>query len=143
MIRQRTQDPDHLAWAVGREGSPGNYMEWYGRREGYRAAYRDFFRDWDILLSPANVINALPHKTYDPVVNGVRIDYDSQFVYPGLATLVGHPATAFPAGRTAAGLPIGLQAIGPYLEDHTPMRFCALLAREFGGFCPPPGYDEG
>jgi amidase len=38
-------------------------------------------------------------------------------------------------------LPVGLQAIGPYLEDRTPIRFAALLAREIGGFVKPEGYD--
>jgi amidase len=33
-----------------------------------------------------------------------------------------------------------VQAIGPYLEDHTPLRFAALVAQELGGFRPPPGY---
>jgi amidase len=61
-------------------------------------------------------------------------------VYPGLATLCGHPATAFPFGLTRHGLPIGLQAIGPYLEDHTPLRFAALVAQKFGGYQTPPGY---
>jgi hypothetical protein len=45
-------------------------------------------------------------------------------------------------GRTRNGLPIGLQAIGPYLEDRTPITFAALLEQAFGGFVPPPGYDE-
>jgi Asp-tRNA(Asn)/Glu-tRNA(Gln) amidotransferase A subunit family amidase len=36
--------------------------------------------------------------------------------------------------------PIGLQAIGPYLEDLTPIRFAALLAREIGGFTKPDGF---
>jgi amidase len=29
---------------------------------------------------------------------------------------------------------------GPYLEDRTPIRFAALVARELGGFTPPPRY---
>ena len=33
-------------------------------------------------------------------------------------------------GLSREGLPIGLQAIGPYLEDLTPIRFAALLVRE-------------
>ena len=53
---------------------------------------------------------------------------------PPLSTVAGQPATAFPVGRSREGLPIGLQAVGPYLEDRTPIRFAALLAREIGGF---------
>lgn len=66
--------------------------------------------------------------------------YELGLFYPALATLPGHPATAFAVGLTGGGLPIGLQAIGPYLEDRTPLRFAALVAREWGGFTPPPGY---
>ena len=43
---------------------------------------------------------------------------------------------AFPWGRTRNGLLIGLQAIGPYLEDRTSITFAALLERAFGGFVP-------
>ena len=42
--------------------------------------------------------------------------------------------------RSAAptgGLPIGVQIVGPYLEDRTPLAFAALMEREFGGFVPP------
>lgn len=37
-------------------------------------------------------------------------------------------------------LPIGVQIIGPYLEDRTTIDFAALAEREFGGFLAPPGY---
>ena len=53
--------------------------------------------------------------------------------------MAGQPATAFPVGLSRGGLPIGLQAMGPYLEDLTPIRFAALLAREIGGFRKPRG----
>ena len=46
--------------------------------------------------------------------------YGLQRVYSSIATLSGQPATAFPVGLTRGGLPIGLQAIGRYLEDRTP-----------------------
>jgi Asp-tRNA(Asn)/Glu-tRNA(Gln) amidotransferase A subunit family amidase len=39
-----------------------------------------------------------------------------------------------------SGLPIGVQIIGPYLEDRTTITFAELLELEFGGFTPPPGY---
>jgi Asp-tRNA(Asn)/Glu-tRNA(Gln) amidotransferase A subunit family amidase len=60
--------------------------------------------------------------------------------YPAVATLAGQPSTAFPAGLTKRRLPIGLQVIGPYLEDRTPLRFAALVAQEWGGFTRPTGY---
>jgi amidase len=57
-----------------------------------------------------------------------------------VAVLTGGPATVVPVGKTAAGLPVGIQILGPYLEDATPIRFAGLLAGETGGFTPPPGY---
>jgi amidase len=133
--------------------SVGDYFTWYGEREQYRAAYRAFFREWDVLLAPITLIPAFPHLKlawpreardfeHTIMVNGVAVAYDLQLVYPGIATLSGQPATAFPVGLTRAGLPIGLQAIGPYLEDRTPIHFAALLERECGGFRRPPGYDD-
>jgi amidase len=35
---------------------------------------------------------------------------------------------------------LGLQAIGPYLEDRTTLRFAQLLEAEWGGFEPPPAF---
>jgi len=133
--------------------SVGDYFTWYGQRERYRAAYRAFFREWDVLLAPITLIPAFPHlklawpreaKDFEHtiMVNGAAVAYDLQLVYPGIATLSGQPATAFLLGLTRAGLPIGLQAIGPYLEDRTPIHFAALLEREYGGFRRPPGYDD-
>jgi amidase len=75
-------------------------------------------------------------------INGGRVLEELGLFYPAVATLAGQPATAFPAGLTTRRLPIGLQAIGPYLEDRTPLRFAALVAQEWGGFTRPPDYDD-
>ena len=56
------------------------------------------------------------------------------------ATLTGCPATTAPVGLSRSGLPVGLQIVGPYLEDATPIGFARLLAQEIGGFKAPPGY---
>jgi amidase len=74
-------------------------------------------------------------------VNGRAVPYFHGLVYPAPSTVAGQPATAFPVETSRGGLPIGLQAVGPYLEDLTPLRFAALLAREIGGFGKPAGYD--
>jgi amidase len=136
----------------GLDGTPGDYILWNAQREQYRAGWRAFFRDWDVLLAPAINVLAYPHidrawpmddsdfsLTLD--VNGRAVPYLDGLVYPALSTVAGQPATAFPVGRSKQGLPIGLQAIGPYLEDRTPIRFTALVAKEIGGFVKPEGYD--
>ncbi len=140
----RDDNPVVGAIADGLMASADDYIGWFDRREQYRASYRAFFQHWDILLAPANIVNAFPHMdrplTLD--LNGQEVPYAMQDIYPGLCNLSGHPGTAFPAARTRWGLPIGLQAIGPYLEDRTPIRFAALIAQYVGGFQAPPGYSE-
>jgi amidase len=151
---QRAIDEEFAqAAAEGTEASVGDYFGWLMEREKIRAAWRKFFLDWDILLTPATLVPAFPHTDLaDPLmvsaelatvlVNGRPERYVIQLFPPSLATLAGQPATAFPIGLSKGGLPLALQAIGPYLEDRTPLCFAALLAKEIGGFVPPPGYAD-
>ncbi len=50
------------------------------------------------------------------------------------------PATVAPVGRLANGLPVGMQIVGPYLEDRTPIDFARHLADVVGGFEAPTDY---
>ena len=45
-----------------------------------------------------------------------------------------------PVGLTPGGLPVGLQIVGPYLEDATPIAVAGHLADVIGGFKAPPGF---
>lgn len=135
------------AEAGGLEATAGDYLLWHEQRETIRAAWREFFRDFDLLLTPAILAPAFKHTDVPPAerklqIDGREMEFDYTSFYPGLSNLPGHPATAFPAGTSDGGLPLGLQAIGPFLEDRTPLRFAQLLEQEFGGFVPPPGYSD-
>jgi amidase len=87
---------------------------------------------------------AFPHDHSEPMwmrttpIDGEEHDYFDQLAWGGIATAPGLPSTAVPVTRSAQGLPIGVQLIGPLFEDHTPIRFAELLDREFGGFTQPP-----
>lgn len=131
----------------GMQASARDYLIWLDEREQHRAAYRTFFASWDVLLAPISPVLAFPHDDRlfadrELSVNGERIPYGRLGVYPSLATHAGQPATVFPLRLSRDGLPIGLQAIGPYLEDRTSIRFTQLLAREVGGYVPPPAYAQ-
>jgi amidase len=62
--------------------------------------------------------------------------------WSGIANLTGLPATQLPLGLSPEGLPVGVQIIGPWLEDRTLLKFAELIEREFGGFVPPPAFDD-
>ena len=62
------------------------------------------------------------------IIDGEATPYGDQLAWPGLATFPGLPATAAPIGKTAAGLPIGVQVIGPFLEDRTTIAVAGWIA---------------
>lgn len=141
-----TADPLLRLMADGLRLDAYELQRLYMRRAATKAAWAAFFRDWDVLVCPTALSAAFPHATGRQQDRTLRIDgqdvpYMLNIVYPMWAIFTGQPATAFPAGADAQGLPLGLQAIGPYLEDRTTMRFAQLLEREWHGFVPPPAYS--
>ena len=145
MLRAST-DPFGEDRARGAVATAADYIAWHDQRQRYRAAWRAFFRDWDIMLAPQVIVTAPPHSTI-PVddrtieVNGQTVSARMVMIHSALPILPGLPSTAFPIALSHDGLPIGIQAIGPYLEDRTTIRFADLVTREIGGYQRPPGYD--
>jgi amidase len=71
-------------------------------------------------------------------VNGKEHPYFQQMFWAGLITGPLLPSTVFPTGLSRDGLPIGVQAVGNAYNDYITIDFARLMAREFGGFQPPP-----
>lgn len=115
-------------------------------RELYRGAWRTFFERYDVLLTPVSPVPAIAHDHSRDMlartitVNGKAQWYWDQQVWISLAGLAYLPATSAPVGL-AGGLPVGMQIVGPYLEDRTTIDFAQRLAGVVGGFRRPPGYD--
>jgi amidase len=111
-----------------------------------RAAWSAFFRDYDVLLCPAAPTAAITHDHSEPLihrmieVNGKPQSYLTTMAWAGVVGVAYLPVTVAPVGLIAAGLPVGIQVVGPYLEDRTPISFSGCLAKVIGGFQAPPGY---
>lgn len=126
-----------------------SYPDWVTRtasRLRARAVWQEYFKTYDAFLLPGNFVAAFPHDHARPAYRrmldtpeGRRLYYDVM-KWISLATLSGCPATAAPVGRTRGGLPVGLQIMGPYLEDATPIAIAGHVADVVGGFEAPPGY---
>ena len=144
-------DPADSSLAAERlRGATRSFRGWIAdaaRRGGVRASWRAFYREFDALICPISPTAAFPHD-HEPdherrrlIVNGAEQPYvDLLLLWPGVATLPGLPATTVPVGRTPEGLPIGVQIVGPWLEDRTTLELARLIEREFGEFVPPPAF---
>jgi amidase len=127
-------------------GTTMSYRDWMlldRHRLALAAQWRDTFERWDVVLCPVAPRTAFPHdeRPFDKrklEVDGSHINYDKMSFWTSLGTPVGLPVTTVPIGRDGEGLPIGMQIIGPRLEDNTPLSFAGLLERELGcGFQSP------
>jgi amidase len=115
-------------------------------RRGLQMQWRSLFREWDVVIYPSAAIPAFKHDHSEPI-EARHLDLDGRaypfldvcFTWADPASTCGLPATAVPIDHSSEGLPIGVQIIGPYLEDLTTINFARLLEREFGGFIRPPG----
>ncbi|WGS21547.1 MULTISPECIES: amidase [unclassified Bradyrhizobium] len=128
-----------------------SHREWViadGARARLRAQWRELFKSFDAVICPIMPTPAFPHDhSPDQEQRRILIDgephvYTDQLAWPGIATLPGLPSTAIPTGSAPDGLPVGVQIVGPWLEDRTPLKLAELIEREFGGFVPPKMFDD-
>ena len=132
-------------------GMTQSHRDWVlddGARGRLRAQWRELFKTFDAVICPIMPTPAYPHDhSPQQEARRIKIDgkdyaYPDQLAWPGIATLPGLPATAIPLGLSPEGLPVGIQIVGPWLEDRTPLKLAELIEREFGGFVPPPMFDD-
>jgi amidase len=109
------------------------WMTALDRQLAVRRGWGALFAEVDVVIAPCMGVVAFAHddsafETRTHRINGEVTPYQDQVAWPGMATLAGLPATAVPVGKTLAGMPIGAQIIGPYLEDRTCLAFADLIA---------------
>jgi len=114
-----------------------------------RALWGRYFRTHDAFLTPTSPIPAFLHDhSGDPLPERIfatpedSVSHRSMLFWVHTANLVGLPATVAPVGLTSGGLPVGIQILGPQLEDATPIALAGHIAEVIGGFRPPGGYEQ-
>ncbi|HKJ55873.1 MAG TPA: amidase family protein, partial [Nitriliruptoraceae bacterium] len=130
------QTNEHVQWNVrygmhltGADSARGRDLR--GRLYG---RWLDFLDDWDLLALPAAIVAAPPVEVlaldeyagmaFDTYIDWVKITF--------LATTVASPALVVPVGFTAAGLPVGLQLVGPPQREDVVLAAGAVLEASLG-----------
>lgn len=108
--------------------SAGYYDAYYGRAQRVRTLIRqDFeraFDEVDVIATPTSPVTAwkLEERQSDPLSMYLAD------VYTLAVNLAGIPGLSMPAGF-AAGLPVGLQLLGPWFSEPTLLRAAAAFER--------------
>ena len=120
--QRRLLDPGFARIAEqGSRLSAVDYAASIKAREAKGAKMLAFLQDWDLLLTPTMPVAAFAAGIdYPPQANRGQWNDWTPFTYP--FNLTRQPAISVPCGFTKAGLPVGLQIVGPVLGDHRVLR---------------------
>ena len=125
----------------------GSHRQWLyaeEQRTALRRVWAEWFERYDLLLCPVMGVPAFAHQqdgdfmTRTIEINGKELPYPALVSWTGLVGIVGHPSAVPPIGRTAAGIPVGMQVVGAYLRDRDAIAGARIVEEVIGGFTPPP-----
>ena len=121
--------------------SAGYYDAYYAQAQRVRTLIlRDFataFEQCDVLVSPTAPTTAF--RFGDKVNDPLAMYLNDVYTIP--ASLAGTPAMSIPAGLDDAGLPVGVQLMGPVLGEQVLFRAARALEAELD-FDPTPRGDN-
>jgi Asp-tRNA(Asn)/Glu-tRNA(Gln) amidotransferase A subunit family amidase len=108
------------------------YLDAQHERATYTRTWAEFFATYDLLLTPAMQMTALPVGILSPeAIDGRPVDpfFDDWVTFCLPANLTGQPAASVPIGFGDDGLPVGLQIIGRRWEDAAVLGAAAAVER--------------
>jgi amidase len=132
--------------ALAKAGPHKNFIAARSKQMAARATWQEYFHTHDAFLLPTAFVPAFKHD-HRPSWNDRVLEtpegprpYGDLLFWISFATHTGLPATVVPVGLTKVGLPVGMQIIGPYLEDATPIDLAAKCEEILGGFRAPHAF---
>ncbi len=91
-----------------------------------------------VFVCPVAAVPAFRHGERAWHVGGSEVGYLDAMVYTQWFNVLGNPAAVVPAGRSAEGLPIGVQVVGRPFEEARVLQVAAIIEQACGGFRFPP-----
>lgn len=134
------------SWASLTRAYTASHAEWLEAdetRARMQATLEGVFSRYDLILAPVAPVAAFPHdhrpfsKRRLTLSDGRQYPYTAMLNWIALATALHLPATTVPAGFTPAGLPVGVQIIGPHGGDAKTLAAAQAFDEEIRGFAAP------
>lgn len=94
-----------------------------------RQDFENAFQQVDLIATPVSATTAF--KAGDKAKDPLQMYLTDIFTIP--ASLAGLPGISIPCGQDQAGLPIGMQILGPRMEDARVLQAATLIERIHGG----------
>jgi len=110
-------------------------------RDSTNLRLEQFLRQYDLWLCPVTSGSAFPHaKPGKPVlVDNQKVDYlHACGGHTSLFNFSGHPAVILPAGKSADGMPLGIQLVARRWQDEMLLDAAIQIEPMLGGFQSPP-----
>lgn len=99
-------------------------------------ALKQMKEDLQNILGENGILILPPHSRVAPK-HGEPLWSPFDFIYTGIFTTLGMPATSVPMGLNAEGLPLGVQIVANPWHDHLTLGCAEILEQTFGGWVPP------
>jgi amidase len=129
---------DFVRWRLARaedEKAPtlDEYVSWWRERDRLRAELVDWMNDTPLLIAPVGATPAYAHGTHKLTVGEQTFHTFRAFSYSQTFNVFDLPSVAIPAGRSAEGLPIGVQIVGRPFAEQSVLAAAAIVEQALGG----------
>jgi amidase len=108
-------------------------------REKLREKLLAWMKTFPLILAPVGATAAFPHGTETIWAASGAVSVFRAFSYCQTFNVFGLPSLAVPAGRTATGLPLGVQIIGRPFEERAVLAAGKVIEQAFGSANPGTG----
>ncbi|SIT40875.1 Amidase [Paraburkholderia piptadeniae] len=95
--------------------------------------FQSAFERYDVIVSPTTPVSPFPwRELYAAQINGrAQENYYRWLALTYVVTLTTHPALSLPCGVDHAGMPFGLQLVGPYHGDLKTLAVARAMEKAF------------
>jgi amidase len=114
------------------------YIGWWLERDRLRAVLVQWMEKTPLIIAPVGATPAYPHSTHKVKVREHSMSTFRAFSYCQTFNVFDLPVVVVNAGKSAEGLPIGVQIVGWPFAEETVLAAAAIIEEALGGWQPPP-----